>query len=103
VVSPSTSLLPPPFHPEGLDGVLIQQHMDGAAGPSGLDVVAWKKLCTSFRGASDSLCAALAAVARRLATAFVDPAGLAAFTTCCLIALNKNPGIRPIGIGEFTR
>ena len=62
-----------------------------------MDVTTWKKLYTSFRGASDALCAALA---RRLATTFVDPAGLAAFTACQLIALNKNPGVRPIGIGE---
>jgi len=60
-------------------------------------------LCTSFRGASDSLSAALAAVARRLATSFVDPEGLAAFTACRLIALNKNPGVRLIGIGEVCR
>ena len=77
--------------------------MNDAAGPSGMDVAAWKKLCTSFRGASDSLCSALAAVARRLATTLVDPAGLAAFTAGRLIALNKNPGVRPIGIGEVCR
>jgi len=34
--------------------------MNGAAGPSGLDVAVWKKLCTSFRGASDSLFATVA-------------------------------------------
>jgi len=33
----------------------------------------------------------------------MDPAGLAAFTACQLIALNKNPGVRPIGIGEVCR
>jgi len=90
---------------EGLDGVPIRRtilRMDGAAGPSGLDVAAWKKLCTSFQGALDSLCAALAAVTR-LATSFMDPAGLAAFTACRLIALNKNPGVGPIGIGEVCR
>ena len=102
IVSPIAS---PPFHPvvlEGLDGVLIRHTilcMDGAAS---LDVAAWKNLCTSFRGASDSLCAALAAVARRLATSFVDPAGLAAFTACRLIALNKNPAdLGQLVLGRF--
>ena len=33
----------------------------------------------------------------------MDPAGLAAFTVCHLIALNKNPGVRPIGTGEVCR
>jgi len=74
--------------------------MDGAAGPSVLDVASWKKLCTSFRGASNTLCDALSAVARRLAITFVDPAGLAAFTVCRLIALDKHSGVRLIGVGE---
>ena len=30
----------------------------------------------------------------------VDPSGLAAYTACHLIPLNKNPGIRPFGVGE---
>lgn len=60
----------------------------------------WKKLCTTFQEASDSICAALSAVARRLGTAYVDPTGLSAFTVCYLIALNKQPGVRPISIGE---
>ena len=30
----------------------------------------------------------------------VDPKGLFAFVACRLIPLNKNPGVRPIGIGE---
>lgn len=39
-------------------------------------------------------------VARKIATSNVDPNRLAAYTACHLIALNKNPGIRPIGVGE---
>ena len=68
-----------------------------------MDVASWRKLCTSFRSASDSLCDALAAVARRLATTFVDPVCLSAFTACRLIALDKCPRVRPIGIGEICR
>ena len=33
----------------------------------------------------------------------VDPLGLHAFTACRLIPLNKNPGVRPIGIAEALR
>ena len=40
-------------------------------------------------------------LARRLCTEFVDPEGLSAFLGCRLIALDKNPGVRPIGIGEI--
>jgi len=31
-------------------------HMDGAAGPSGVDARGWRRLCTSFRSASVDLC-----------------------------------------------
>ena len=68
--------------------------MDGAAGPSGLDAAAWKRLRTSFKAASSELCDT---------TSFVDPKGLSAFVACRLIALDKCPGVRPIGIGETAR
>ena len=42
-------------------------------------------------------------MARKIATSNVDPNGLAAYTACRLIALNKNPGVRPIGVGEAAR
>ena len=45
-----------------------------------------------------SYCNALASLARRLCTDYVDPAGLTAFTACRLIALDKCPGVRPIGV-----
>ena len=75
----------------------------GAAGPSGLDAAAWRRICTSFQRASSDLCVALSAVARRLCTTFVDPASLSAFVSCRLIALDKSPGVRPIGVGETVR
>ena len=73
--------------------------MDGAAGPSGLDAASWKRLCTSFKGASADLYESLAATARRICTCYVDPSGLTAFVACRLTALDKCPGVRPIGIG----
>ena len=77
----------------------------GAAGPSGMDSVGWKRLlCSkSFRSASVDLCGALASLARKLARKLVDPDSLDTFTACRLIPLDKNPGIRPIGIGEVLR
>ena len=42
-------------------------------------------------------------MARRLCTTDVHPDGLTAFVACRLIPHNKNPGVRPIGIGEFPR
>ena len=53
-----------------------------------------------LRGASNNLCHSLALVARRICTSYVDPEGLLAFVAC---KLNKNPGVRPIGIGDLCR
>ena len=100
---------PPPNHEphfvifDHLDAKLIRQtplKTPGAAGPSGIDDRGWRCLRTSFKNLV-SLCHA--AVARRLCTSYVDPAGLSAVVACHLIALNKNPGVRPIGIGETSR
>ena len=75
----------------------------GAAGPSGIDAYGWRRLCTSFKTASNDLCHALAAVAKRLCTTLVDPKGIAPLLACRLIALDKCPGVRPIGICETPR
>ena len=97
---------PDPILFERIDGQLICNtalRMDGAAGPSGLDAAAFKRLCTSFKSESTELCDALASTARRISSSFVDPNGLSAFVACQLIALDKRPGIRPIGVGETSR
>ena len=94
---------------------VIYQHIDaslirktslrirGAAGPSGLNAHSWRRLCTSFRAASDNLCHSLAEMTKRLCTEFVDPKILLPFLASRLVALDKNPGVRPIGVGETVR
>ena len=77
--------------------------VEGSAGPSGVDALGWRHLCTSFRTASSDLCHSLASVARRISTSFIDPDTLQPLLNCRLIALDKNPGVRPIGIGETSR
>ena len=76
---------------------------NGAAGLSGLDAYAWRRLCSSFKSALKDLCTALAAVGRRLCTDNINPDHLSAFVACRLIPLDKCPGVRPIGIGEVPR
>ena len=73
--------------------------MTDAAGPSGVDATGWRRFCTSFKASRD-LCHSLASVARRLCTSYVHPTGLTALVAGRLIALDKNPGVRPIGVGE---
>lgn len=75
----------------------------GAAGPSGLDASAWKRLCSLYHGASKELCSTIAAVAKRLCTSHIKSSTLKPFVACRLVPLAKNPGVRPIGICETLR
>ncbi len=91
---------------EGITGASIRRaalRTNGSAGPSGLDSSGWQRLCSSFKGASVDLCNAVASVARRLCTEYVAPEGLSAFIACRLLALDKCPGVRPIGVAEVLR
>ena len=55
----------------------------------------------SFDRQSSDLCKTVAKVAVRIATENLDFPGTS--NACRLIALDKNPGVRPIGIGEVLR
>ena len=91
---------------ECIDADLIRhaaKQTNGSAGPSGLNAHAWRCMCCSFKEASDGLCHSLALLARRLCTQFIHPLILAPLLACCLVALDKNPGVRPIGVCEVTR
>ena len=58
---------------------------------------------TRLRTASSDLCHSLALVAKRISTSFTDPDALQPLLNCHLIALDKDPGVRPIGIDETSR
>ena len=75
----------------------------GAARPSGIDALGWRRLCTSFKPASLDLCHSRVLTAQRLCTNFIDPSAIAPFLACRLIALDKNSGVSPIGIGDTAR
>ena len=81
----------------------VVMRTDGAVGPSWVDAAGWRRLCSCFKRACDDLCTSLAAVARKLCTCLVDPAGLSAFVAERLIALDKHPGVQPIGISKVCR
>ena len=73
------------------------------AGPSGLDAADWKHMCTSYQSDSDQLCEAITSLAICASTSCVDAEGLTSFVACRLIAVDKCPGVRPIGVGEVLR
>ena len=89
-----------------IDATLIRStslHTRGAAGPSGMDEYDWRRLCTSFKSASQAIYHSIALTAKCLCTVFIDPSSISSLLVCRLIALDKNPGVRPIGIGETAR
>ena len=91
---------------ESLDASAIRAaalKISGAAGPSGLDAQEWRRLCTCHKAASRDLCASLAIVAQRICTSYVDPTAIKPLLASRLVALNKQPGVRPIGIGDTAR
>ena len=94
---------PHPVIFESLDASAIRSaalKISGAAGPSGLDVHEWRCICTCHKGASRDLCASLATVAQRLCSSYVDPTAIKPLLASRLVALDKQPGVCPIGIGD---
>ena len=81
----------PDIHPVIFDEVnasLIRStslHLSGAAGPSGLDSHAWRRLCTAFKSSSVDLCQSLALLAKHLCTTAVPPECVSptCLSACC--------------------
>ena len=75
----------------------------GAAGPSGMDANAWRKLLTSrkFPSSSSDLRDAIALLARKMCTE--DCQHLEPLINSRLLPLNNHGKVRPIGIGEVLR
>ena len=76
-----------------------------AGGPSDLDADQYCHMLLSkkFKTEAKELREQIAALARTLASTLVDPKSFEAMTTYRLIPLNKNPSVRPIGLGEVLR
>ena len=104
-----TGEVPPSLHPvfySELDGELVKKcalRTKGGAGVSQQEDVLWHKMVTGYKDSSSSLCHAVAVLGRRLATECVDPKGLEALLANRGIAIDKCPGLRPVGVGEIVR
>ena len=78
----------------------------GSAGPSMYDADDWRNILgsTKYGSEAEDLRKSLADMAKDLCISEVDdPESLEALLSCRLIPLDKNPGLRPIGIGETLR
>ena len=77
----------------------ITSTLSSGAGVSALDAAQWQNLLLKQGGASENLREAMAALTRRLANNIVEWDDIRAMKANKLIALDKCPGVRPIGIG----
>ena len=77
----------------------------GAGGPSQLDAEQYRHILTSnkYKKENKELRTQISILARSIATEVLDPNSLQSLVACRLIPLDKNPGVRPIGIGEVLR
>ena len=99
----SHSVLYDPIDSEMVYNVAV--HMKGGSGPSGLDADGWRRILTSrvYGLAGEDLRKTIASFARKICTTTIEDSSLEAYLACRLIPLDKNPGIRPIGVGEILR
>jgi hypothetical protein len=81
----------------------IARKLKGGAGPGGTDAAIWQHLLLYQKEASLALQAAMAALCETLATDNVAWTLTRALFANRLVALDKCPGVRPIGIGECLR
>ena len=82
---------------------IIAHRIKGSAGPTGCDSTHWQDVLLRFGCQSQRLRDSLAGLCRRLANSIVDWLSIRALLANRLIALDKSPGIRPIGVGETLR
>ena len=77
----------------------------GSAGPSGMDAELYRRiLCSkSFNVVGKTLREEIAVFTKNLLTKSYQPSLIEPFVACRLLPLDKNPGIRPIGVGEVLR
>ena len=73
----------------------------GSHGPSGLDANEWRSILKSLTSSSTDLCKTTAKQGIRIAKSHIS--FLLPYNSFRLIALDKCPGIRPIGFGKVLR
>ena len=99
--SPTKEVHPVIF--ESIDASVIRSaamNIAGSAGPSGVDMGVEGYVYPSKGHQLCELCHSLALVARRICTSYVHPKSILPLLACQFIALDKNPGVRPVGIGD---
>ena len=81
----------------------VASALSGSAGPGGTDAVDLRNWLLRFGKESDALWEEMAAWASWLANSNPPWAAYRAFMACRLVALDKQPGVHPVGIVEIYR
>eukprot|EP00957_Ditylum_brightwellii_P045845 3478240-Ditylum_brightwellii.AAC.1 len=81
----------------------VASHMCGSGGPLGQDAVTLSNWLLRFGVASEELREEIALLADWLSNGSPPWAAYRALIAGCLVALDKCPGTRPVGIGEILR
>ena len=81
----------------------VASHLSGGAGPGGTDAIDLKNWLLRFGAESEQLRDSLASIAEWMANDSPSWAAYRALMACQLVALDKSPGVRPVGIGEVYR
>ena len=101
--------VPQDVHPimfAGLDEEMIRKaaiKTNGGSGPSTMDTGGWRRiLCSNnFSDTNVDLRKAIANFIKKICTEQVSAVSIKAFVACRLIPLDKNPGLRPMEVGEI--
>jgi hypothetical protein len=94
---------PVPLQISADDVETVSRKMSGSAGPSGADAATLKHWLLRFGNVSTALRTVLAKLAEWMANDSPSAAAIRALLMCRLVALDKQPGVRPLGIGEIIR
>ena len=81
----------------------VAWHLQGGAGPGGCDLRHWKDVLLRFGSTSGHLRETIAGFCRNLCNSVVPWDDIRALLASRLIALDKCPGVHPIGVGETLR
>ena len=78
----------------------VAHQIQGSAGPGGSTALHWHCFLLHYGTSSSRLRDAVAGLACRLSNGIVAWDEIRALMSCRLLALDKCPGVRPIGVGE---